>query len=447
MKKIILASTILYSLSASDAQAIYRYDFKSKEPTIEINLGALKHLQPAPIAMRPEPVLKGTVTAPMGAESSPRISVSPAPVLKPKTESVTQKPVEGRPWAKDETPQVVKPKTNIVAPADKPEPKIKVDVPPPPPAAQKKPATAKPSEDNKKLTPAERKAEAQAKRQAEAQARREEAQAKRQAEAKARREEAQAKRQAEAKAKREAEAKKEETQPKPVSKKESANDRISKLPPLAPPPPPPAIENKGTNNTPRPSLDEPEAEFKNPNSPDSAALPSLDELFGNDNTKQIDNEDRIVVPPAPKVSAVPAPPPVKEPKVGKPEIDTVMIKPQELPKISLPSFSEDKPHLSVPFAEAEVEFPISEQARLIEVVEMMNSDESLVVKVVAFASGTEEQASQAKRTALARALSVRKIFKERNIASDRMIIRPLGNKAADGVPDRVDIFLSKKTGT
>ena len=97
--------------------------------------------------------------------------------------------------------------------------------------------------------------------------------------------------------------------------------------------------------------------------------------------------------------------------------------------------------LSVPYTEAEVDIPLAESGKIDGIIQKMNADTSLVVTVVAYASGSAEQSSQAKRTALARSLEIRKYLMERNIGSERIIIHPLGNKATSGVPDRVDFEL------
>ena len=181
--------------------------------------------------------------------------------------------------------------------------------------------------------------------------------------------------------------------------------------------PPPIFENDNSQKT---------AQATNPDK-----LPSMAELFG-----------ETPKPPVPNVATD------NEPKstIGKPALETVKLAPQELPSLNTLPISSEDPAISVPFTETEVDFPLSEQAGLLEIIAAMRSNPNSVIKVVSYASGTPDQTSQAKRTALARALSVRKILKEREIESERIIIRPMGNKSTTGVPDRVDIFLTNKEG-
>lgn len=186
---------------------------------------------------------------------------------------------------------------------------------------------------------------------------------------------------------------------------------------------------QGTVYLPPPVFDEPKtvniASEKN-----TKNLPSVSDLFGDT--------------PRPPVERTAT----QEPKslIGKPSLESVKIQQQSLPSLSQLPLSSEAPAMSVAFAEAEVDFPLTEQASLLEIVSEMQSNPNSIIKVVAYASGTPDQASQAKRTALARALSVRKFLKERDIDSERIIIRPMGNKATSGVPDRVDIFLTAKQG-
>lgn len=59
--------------------------------------------------------------------------------------------------------------------------------------------------------------------------------------------------------------------------------------------------------------------------------------------------------------------------------------------------------------------------------------------VKAYAAGTAEAASKARRTSLSRALAVRTFLIENGVRSTRIDVRALGNKAEGGPPDRVDI--------
>jgi len=75
----------------------------------------------------------------------------------------------------------------------------------------------------------------------------------------------------------------------------------------------------------------------------------------------------------------------------------------------------------------------------------MAANKTKVLNIIAYASGTAEQAGAATRTSLARGLAVRRFFLDRNIDRERINVRPLGNKSTEGVPNRVDIFLDNSS--
>jgi outer membrane protein OmpA-like peptidoglycan-associated protein len=74
--------------------------------------------------------------------------------------------------------------------------------------------------------------------------------------------------------------------------------------------------------------------------------------------------------------------------------------------------------------------------------ERMTNDQDLRLQVRAYAGGTPESASQARRLSLARALRVRTFLVDRGIRSTRIDVRALGNTAAEPPADRVDLLLS-----
>jgi outer membrane protein OmpA-like peptidoglycan-associated protein len=62
----------------------------------------------------------------------------------------------------------------------------------------------------------------------------------------------------------------------------------------------------------------------------------------------------------------------------------------------------------------------------------------------AFADGTADTASQARRLSLSRALSIRSYLIEQGLVSTRMDVRALGNRFESGPPDRVDVVISER---
>jgi outer membrane protein OmpA-like peptidoglycan-associated protein len=66
------------------------------------------------------------------------------------------------------------------------------------------------------------------------------------------------------------------------------------------------------------------------------------------------------------------------------------------------------------------------------------------IQLLAYAKGTEDSASQARRLSLSRALAVRGYLIEQGVLPTRMDVRALGNKADDDPRDRVDVELAQR---
>lgn len=60
---------------------------------------------------------------------------------------------------------------------------------------------------------------------------------------------------------------------------------------------------------------------------------------------------------------------------------------------------------------------------------------------MAYADGDQDGANKARRLSLSRALAVRAYLIDNEIASTRMDVRALGNRADDGPADRVDLVV------
>lgn len=90
--------------------------------------------------------------------------------------------------------------------------------------------------------------------------------------------------------------------------------------------------------------------------------------------------------------------------------------------------------------EAEVdELPAGATAQLDAIAASMMADENVKVQVLAYASGTGENESQARRKALSRGLEVRKYLINKGVRSNRIDVRALGSKSEGSPADRVDI--------
>ncbi len=69
----------------------------------------------------------------------------------------------------------------------------------------------------------------------------------------------------------------------------------------------------------------------------------------------------------------------------------------------------------------------------------MASDDNIRIQLLAYASGTPETASRARRMSLSRALAVRSYLIKQGVRSTRMDVRALGNNVEGSPADRVDI--------
>ncbi len=70
----------------------------------------------------------------------------------------------------------------------------------------------------------------------------------------------------------------------------------------------------------------------------------------------------------------------------------------------------------------------------------MNSDYSLQLQVLAYASGDEDEIGHARGVSLARALAMRNFLTENGLDLSRMEVRALGNTALEDPADRVDLI-------
>jgi outer membrane protein OmpA-like peptidoglycan-associated protein len=144
-------------------------------------------------------------------------------------------------------------------------------------------------------------------------------------------------------------------------------------------------------------------------------------------------------PAAPSAAAAPpapsAPPPATQlasttpkPAAPEPAAQVAAISPQA----GLPA--------QVMFAPNVTDMPDQAKAALSTVVKALKADDQLRVQLVAYASGPADQASQARRLSLSRAIGVRSYLIEQGIKSGRIDVRALGNRTdVGGPPDRVDV--------
>jgi len=95
--------------------------------------------------------------------------------------------------------------------------------------------------------------------------------------------------------------------------------------------------------------------------------------------------------------------------------------------------------MQIVFAGESAELPPDILPKLDGLAEKLMQDENLRLQLMAYASGTEDTASKARRISLSRALAVRAYLIGKGIRSTRMDVRALGNKVEGEPADRVDI--------
>ena len=99
---------------------------------------------------------------------------------------------------------------------------------------------------------------------------------------------------------------------------------------------------------------------------------------------------------------------------------------------------------SIPFASGSENLPGRAKPALDKLVAQMKKEKGLRIQLMGFAAGKSLSASQARRSSLFRALTVRKHLMGEGIRSTRMDIRALGKNTVEGVPDdRVDIVVNQ----
>jgi len=141
-------------------------------------------------------------------------------------------------------------------------------------------------------------------------------------------------------------------------------------------------------------------------------------------------------PPPPPAAAPPvaaAPPPPPPPPAAAP--------PSRAPAgavAALPPAAAGEGGWRVSFAANDAGLSAEARLRLDRLAETLNRDADRRLQLLAYASGDAENASQARRISLSRALAVRSYLIEKGVRSARIDVRAMGNRNEGGPPDRVD---------
>jgi outer membrane protein OmpA-like peptidoglycan-associated protein len=97
----------------------------------------------------------------------------------------------------------------------------------------------------------------------------------------------------------------------------------------------------------------------------------------------------------------------------------------------------------ITFTGEETELNDSAKQALAGLVQKMQAQPNARVQLLAYASGTPDQASKARRTSLSRALAVRTYLLAQGVQSTRIDVRALGNTTDEQPVDRVDAIFAK----
>jgi outer membrane protein OmpA-like peptidoglycan-associated protein len=96
--------------------------------------------------------------------------------------------------------------------------------------------------------------------------------------------------------------------------------------------------------------------------------------------------------------------------------------------------------IRIAFPADSADIPDATKGQLDALAQKLAGDENIRIQLLAYASGTSDQASRARRMALSRALAVRSYLIKQGVRSTRMDVRALGNNVEGSPADRVDII-------
>ncbi len=150
-------------------------------------------------------------------------------------------------------------------------------------------------------------------------------------------------------------------------------------------------------------------------------------------------------PPSPPVAAAPSPAPPK-PASSKPApakaAPEIMPAPRQTAVVAPAPKSWGKGStLRIAFDGGSAKLPDEAKADLEALARALAEDSRLRLQVKAYAAGTKDSTSRARRLSLSRALSVRSYLIGQGLRSTRIDVRALGDKAEGGPADRADLLV------
>jgi len=161
-------------------------------------------------------------------------------------------------------------------------------------------------------------------------------------------------------------------------------------------------------------------------------------------------------PPPPAVTAAPekvapakvapakAAPAAKAARAPEPAPQVAAVSPAPKAPAPAPAASANSAVISVVFDADSKTLPGNADSILGKVAEKLKADETLRVQLMAYASAGERSEAKARRLSLSRALEVRSYLIRQGIASTRMDVRALGDRAPGAPGDRVDLTLVER---
>lgn len=151
----------------------------------------------------------------------------------------------------------------------------------------------------------------------------------------------------------------------------------------------------------------------------------------------------VTPPPSPATPNTPASPPAAAKPTDKPPVATVS--PQgEIQTAAVPVATAQN-SVRIVFENASTNLPAQAKAMLDEVAKKMGATPNMRLQLLAYSASDGDNASQARRTSLFRAITVRSYLIEKEVLSRRIEVRALGNKFDQAPGDRVDVIMV--TGT
>ncbi len=155
------------------------------------------------------------------------------------------------------------------------------------------------------------------------------------------------------------------------------------------------------------------------------------------------------VQPAPAAPTVQTPvaqtPPAPAPAPAPPQQVAALPNPTPTPSSNTTSdgIIRHDDMLTVLFRPDENQLPSGAMPALTQLAQRMSRDDSLTLKLLAYADGDSSSISKARRLSLSRALEVRKVLMDLGVRSTRIEVRALGSKRDGSAPiDRVDALVT-----